>query len=652
VAAEEVEQQSPPPASVSPPRSATPRPSAKLGPKHVVPLGGAQMSARRRVLESRLPVEPDPDESADPSSSTGVPDTLEPSAYSLRGGALGAGGSRGPVSERARGELEGPSAPRSALGSGPRWLGREGSGAERAPGSSAHAGPVLAMSPRMTALFGGLFGLATVTTIIALLIQGAPPRDDRAAAAAAASASAPVEAAAAAALQVPTPKKRERTKLPGPWRIADIAKDPAVRVVEDTMGRRSFIAALGEKGVPKDQVYRVLKAFDELKKFDKTGKNDKFIVALDRKDSRVVAFEYIVSPLEVLQAKEVDGLLVAAQLDMKIAEEEVVGAFYVGKSFARSAEWGGFEPDLARVIDEAFAGKTSHEGLDEGGFVRVVATEVTALGEFVRYKNVVALEYKPPDPAATPLRAYSYQGVGARGYFDDKGRQPDGSGWGSPTPGAPITSRFNPKRMHPVLKKVMPHNGTDYGAPTGTPIYAVFRGKLTHVGPAGPCGLMVAIMHPNGIESGYCHMSKIAPGLKVGATVGTRQNIGQVGTTGRSTGPHLHFWTKKNGKFFDSETLKIDGFRVIPVEERAAYQARKAELDARLDGIALPDPPPAEALAKAPAPADDTRPNVGAGGDDEAADAPKAAAKAPKSDKPLQIDPGDGDEIIGADLKK
>ncbi|MBL8740361.1 MAG: M23 family metallopeptidase, partial [Myxococcales bacterium] len=228
------------------------------------------------------------------------------------------------------------------------------------------------------------------------------------------------------------------------------------------------------------------------------------------------------------------------------------------------------------------------------------------------------------------------------------------SGWASPVPGAPVTSKFNPKRLHPVLKRIQPHNGTDYGAPTGTPIYSVFRGKLTHVGNAGPCGNMVAIKHPNGIESGYCHMSKIAPGLKVGMNVGTRQVIGQVGTTGRSTGPHLHFWTKRDGKFFDSETLKVDGFRVIPADERAAFTARKAELDARLDGIAMPDPPPAEALsAKEPTkePTDDTKPNVGDGGE-EPDEAPAPSGSSKPSAKPVHEDPGDGDDLVGPDLRK
>ena len=171
---------------------------------------------------------------------------------------------------------------------------------------------------------------------------------------------------------------------------------------------------------------------------------------------------------------------------------------------------------------------------------------------------------------------------------------------------------------------------------------------------------MISITHPNGVESGYCHMSKFVPGLKLGQKVGTRQLIGFVGTTGRSTGPHLHFWTKRDGKFFDSETLKIDGFRVVPVDQRDEFQARKAELDARLDAIPLPDPPPPDPVTASSPIAKSDEPKKGAADpsadEDPGADPteeggqPPGTEKKPKAAKQDDVDPGDGDELIGPDL--
>jgi hypothetical protein len=138
----------------------------------------------------------------------------------------------------------------------------------------------------------------------------------------------------------------------------------------------------------------------------------------------------------------------------------------------------------------------------------------------------------------------------------------------------------------------MPHQGTDFGAPMGTPVYSAYRGIVDAVGPAGPSGNLVTITHANGITTGYAHLSKFAAGIKHGDKVGTHQLVGYVGTTGRSTGPHLHFSAKKDGKFFDAETLQLDGERVLPTQDRTAFLALKAELDRRLDAIPLPEPPP------------------------------------------------------------
>lgn len=447
------------------------------------------------------------------------------------------------------------------------------------------------LSPRMTAVFGGLFGLAALSSLIALLIQVKPPRDDRAIVA---GHSAGREATIVAALPAaaPEPKTRVRHPIPGPWRLAELEKEPSVKVERGAMEKKSLLEALTDKGVPKSEVYRVLKALDGVRKFTKSKKRDRFAVAFDRDTKKVKAFEYETTPSDVWQAREGEGgLLTGAKLDMKLADEEYTGAFYIGGDVTESFKRAGFEEGLLAVLDEALTGHMSTEGFEEGGVVRAIVVEETALGLFSRYKRVVAMEYRPPDPEGKPVRIYSYHGTVARGYWDEKGRQPNAAGWRTPCPGAPITSPFNPKRMHPVLHVIRPHTGTDFGGPAGTPIYATYKGVISSVGPAGACGNTVQIQHPGGIVTGYCHLSRFA-GVKAGERVGTRQLIGYMGSTGRSTGPHLHFFVKKDGQFVDSRTLHMDGDRPVPVEDRPGFLAAKAELDRRLDAIPLPEPPP------------------------------------------------------------
>ena len=261
---------------------------------------------------------------------------------------------------------------------------------------------------------------------------------------------------------------------------------------------------------------------------------------------------------------DLDGLRarLGPELQARLANPVVAGM--AGPSLAALSR---LEPGLLGHLNKAFSGRTSTENFKEGGVVRLVVVEKTALGRFVKYARIKAVEYRPPDPSKKPVRAYWFEKAGR--YVDHDGRRPSHKGWRSPIPGAPITSLFNPKRMHPVLKRIMPHNGTDYGAPMGTPVYAAFRGEVTLRGMHGASGNLVLIEHSGGIQTGYAHLSRFAKNLKVGDRVGTRQLVGYVGSTGRSTGPHLHFSAKKNGKFFDSRELKMDAVKLLPVTDRA-----------------------------------------------------------------------------------
>jgi murein DD-endopeptidase MepM/ murein hydrolase activator NlpD len=139
--------------------------------------------------------------------------------------------------------------------------------------------------------------------------------------------------------------------------------------------------------------------------------------------------------------------------------------------------------------------------------------------------------------------------------------------------------------MHPVLHVDMPHNGIDFAASPGTPVYASASGVIKSAGDSGPCGNMVQIEHSGGLVTAYCHLSKFAPGINAGTRVETRQLIGFSGQSGRVTGPHLHFAAKRGDIFIDPMALRLDAFKVIPPQDRDAFQVRRVELDKVLDAI-------------------------------------------------------------------
>ena len=127
------------------------------------------------------------------------------------------------------------------------------------------------------------------------------------------------------------------------------------------------------------------------------------------------------------------------------------------------------------------------------------------------------------------------------------------------------------KRYHPVLGRMKMHRGVDYGAPTGTPIQAVADGVIQYADWKGANGRLIVIDHSNGYVTLYAHLSKIASGIRPGKHVTKKTVIGRVGSSGRSTGPHLHFGMKKNGRYVNPR--KVDFARAEPLEgdERESY---------------------------------------------------------------------------------
>lgn len=483
-----------------------------------------------------------------------------------------------------------------------------GAGPRRPPAAPVLRRARLQLSPNMLALFGTLSGLATIASIIALAVH-LDPRKVGVLPAPAGSVEEPavVEQPPAAAEAEKPAVRPKRVKLPGPWRIADAKADSSLRIIEGTIGTAAFLRAIQDAGLEKKEAYRALIALKGLKDLDHCDRSDKFVALVERATKRLKAFEYIDSKEEIYQAREgADGLLKGQKLDLKVMRAQVKGAVvYTGGAFDASVAQSPFEPSLDRVLNEALDGHLSIEELKPGDALRLVAQEVTVLGEFSRYAGIETLEVRFASSGEAPLRLYYFKSGGIGAYYDGRGRAPYEGGWRKPIKDAPITSPFNPNRMHPVLKKVMPHTGTDFGAPTGTPVGSSSYGTVSFIGYAGPSGNLVKVDHPGGIETGYAHLSRFAEGLKVGDKVKRLQVVGYVGSTGRSTGPHLHFTAKKDGKFINPVSLNLDGMRVVSSAERPAFEEARRKYDAMLDAIELPAPPAPEAAPSAPEPAED-----------------------------------------------
>lgn len=148
----------------------------------------------------------------------------------------------------------------------------------------------------------------------------------------------------------------------------------------------------------------------------------------------------------------------------------------------------------------------------------------------------------------------------------------------TPIDGARLSSRFGMRR-HPVLGYSKMHRGTDFAAPRGTPIYAAGNGIIEYAGRKGSYGKYIRIRHNSTYKTAYAHMSRLAKGSKKGARVKQGQVIGYVGTTGRSTGPHLHYEVLVNGKQVNSLKVKVASGEKLKGADLKAFTAHRDAID-------------------------------------------------------------------------
>ena len=196
--------------------------------------------------------------------------------------------------------------------------------------------------------------------------------------------------------------------------------------------------------------------------------------------------------------------------------------------------------------------------------------EIWQDGEFVTDGEVVAAEFNNNGRTYRAVR-----------FVDDSGRTdyftPDGHSVRKAFLRSPVdfrvSSPFNPKRRHPVLKTVRPHRGVDYAAPSGTPIKAAGDGKVIFRGPKSGYGNAVILQHGGNITTLYAHMSRFASKARVGTRVRQGQTIGYVGATGLVTGAHLHYEYRLNGVHRNPRTVKLPKADPIAPEYRERFLA-------------------------------------------------------------------------------
>jgi hypothetical protein len=249
------------------------------------------------------------------------------------------------------------------------------------------------------------------------------------------------------------------------------------------------------------------------------------------------------------------GAAVAAKTVQNIDTVRTVLSGTVSGSFWNSLLGMGEEPWLAMRFTEILRYDVDFfTESNEGDSFELLFDRLMVGGAFYRYGRVYAVHYK-----GRIDNTYGFYYVLPNGHWDhynEKGQSLRKTVLRSPLEFKKVTSYFG-MRFHPIYKVWRPHQGVDYGAPTGTPVSCVADGQVTIAGWLSGYGRLVEVTHKGGLKSRYGHLSGFGPGVRQGRRVRQGQTIGYVGMTGDATGPHLHFEIRQGGK-------PVNPLKVIP----------------------------------------------------------------------------------------
>ncbi|MBS1979884.1 MAG: peptidoglycan DD-metalloendopeptidase family protein [Bacteroidetes bacterium] len=292
---------------------------------------------------------------------------------------------------------------------------------------------------------------------------------------------------------------------------------------------------------------------NESKKYTVITKNDSVKTA--------VALVYETSPIEYFIFHLKDSLTVEAhQREVKTEEKSVSGV--IRSSLYETIGEMKISDELTNKFVDVFGWQIDFQHLQKGDRFKLIYEESSVEGEPIGIGKILGIYF---EHANHPYYAFPFNQGDGLDYFDERGSSLRKALLKYPIEFTRISSRYSLSRFHPVIKTFSPHLGTDFAAPTGTPIRSVGDGMVLEAQYAVNNGNYVKIHHNGTYSTGYLHMSKIAAGITAGVRVRQGQIIGYVGSTGLATGPHLCYRFWKNG-------VQVDALRVAlppskPVEK-------------------------------------------------------------------------------------
>ncbi|MBX9853661.1 MAG: peptidoglycan DD-metalloendopeptidase family protein [Cytophagaceae bacterium] len=360
------------------------------------------------------------------------------------------------------------------------------------------------------------------------------------------------------------------------------SKDPLVTVQEEVRKDETFLQILSKYHITSEQAQKILDKTKNIFDFRKIQKGNKYTI-YQTPDS-VSNTKYIVyeaNSRETIILKFDDSLTVIKEEKKVDINRKAIGGA-ISSSLYESLLEENAAPQLAYELSKLFATQVDFFKIQKGDAYKIIYDEMVLDGKAIGIEKIYSASFQHE---GQEYYAINFTENGKDQFYDEKGMNLNQGFLKAPLKYFRITSRFTKRRFHPVQKIFKAHLGTDYAAPTGTPILAVGNGVVQEAKYAKFNGNYVKIKHNGTYTTQYLHMSRIAKDMKPGKKVVQGQVIGYVGSTGLSSGPHVCFRFWQNGKQIDPRSVKGTFTEPLSKSKLNAFNKVKDEMVKELGKI-------------------------------------------------------------------
>ena len=307
------------------------------------------------------------------------------------------------------------------------------------------------------------------------------------------------------------------------------------------------------------------------------------IKKLEDGSNTIVNFVYPINNTTSVEIRKSQNNFLVKENILQLYKKEVVVKNIIKNNLYSSAVGSGIEPNIIVEFARVFGFEVDFQrDIRKGDWFEILYEKFEDDNNKVRDTGKII--YASMYVNGEEINLYNFKYNNEEEYYDIKGKSITKSLMKTPINGARLSSSFG-MRKHPILGYNKMHKGTDFAAPSGTPIMASGSGTITRARWCGGGGNCVKIKHNSTYETIYAHMKAFGKGIKEGRKVKQGQIIGYVGSTGLSTGPHLHYEVLVNGKKVNSQKLKLPSGKILKGEERKQFELDRIKIDLKLASL-------------------------------------------------------------------